>query len=361
MRFPTTLALATAAALALAFPAHAQLWSGTPLTGGTTTTTTTVTRDATIGRAYAAGKARNPRVQPADSAGWHAVARMTPYAYDDLVASYDQIHVVRIAYQQLLGRRPDSTGAILRLNQLKGGMPWQSVWTEIAHSPEREQKTGRWAPAYYATPDQARAAFGLPFTPTPEQCFGALGDKCEGGIPPLYPTVQPTWTATFVMPDGTKMGYVDIGVAVGSILHDNTCFRDRSGLNCNGIDFGADLTKNSAMPAAMEWSKAVWNVVDGRTWRERFGPYPVDAATHRASWYDDVRPVPTREAWMAKVSGMVAEMHPSVQYTGAELRETQRLKAPANKGLDEKDGAFCRSGSFVSVQTILLKTWGVCR
>ena len=41
--------------------------------------------------------------------------------------------------------------------------------------------------------------------------------------------------------------------------------------------------------------------------------------------------------------------------------ETQRLKAPSNKGLDEKDGAFCRGGSFISVQTVLLKTWGVCR
>jgi hypothetical protein len=157
------------------------------------------------------------------------------------------------------------------------------------------------------------------------------------------------------------MGFVDIGVAVGSILHDNACLQNHSGLNCNGIGAG-DLIKTSSGPAAAEWNKAAWNLMDNRNWRAQFGPYPVNTDAHRSGWYDDLRPVASRESWMAPVLGVITIPAHTIRYTGGETKGSRRLKAPAFRTLDGKDQAFCASGQFADRFTTPLKSpAGHCR
>jgi hypothetical protein len=327
------------------------------------TQTTPETREAMLQRAYRAGVQRNPRVQPADSVGWKQLAGYTGLGYDDLVNAYDAIAVVNLAYKQLLERQPDSVGGAWQVLAIRNGMRWQEIWRNIAQSPEREQRFGYWSPAPLATSDEVQSAFGyLPYRP--EQCFGAIGTACEGGAPqvPGTPDIQPRWVDQFTLPDGTVMGWVEQGVAVGSILHDNACLRyPTTGLNCNGVGVGA-VTQMSGDPAAQEWSKAWWNVLDGRTWRERFGPYPVDVTLRRSMWYDDMRITRPRQAWMKVVVSLVVGSAFTEEYQGKETRGTRRLAAPSGRGLDERDEAFCRSGAFNGgIQWTPFTAWGVCR
>jgi hypothetical protein len=331
-----------------------------PADGGTTTTDP---RATLIGSAYKAGLARNMRVVPADSVGWHRIARMTNLGYDALVSSYDAIHVVNTAYRELLQRQADSTGAVFWVGRLRGGEHWHTIWGEIAQSAERHSRFKAWAPAPFATPEAARARFGLPFTPTPEQCFGALGHGCDGGVPSLTNSnVAPFLTNRFTMPDGTSMGYVSIGVAVGSILHDNVCFRDRAALNCTGIG-GGDLVKSGAWPGSMEWNKAVWNVNDNRTWRHTFGPYPVDPAARKERWYDDMRLAQTRVAYMAPVVSLLTIPYTTELYSGGETTGTKQLGAPAGARLDSRDADMCRSKvfSWSGISVSGLSPSGVCQ
>ncbi|MDQ6768984.1 MAG: hypothetical protein M3Z54_03240 [Gemmatimonadota bacterium] len=309
-------------------------------------------------RAFRAGS--NPRVVGGDPDGWLQIALLSGLSYDDLVKNADAIWVLHFVYKNLLGRAPDATVIGPTLAAMRAGKSWEAVWRDIALSPEREQRFGFFSPAPFSTPYEAQSAFGLGFLPTPEQCFGALGDKCEGGIPELVNNqVQPRWLDTFTLPDGTEMGYVEVGIAVGSILHDNSCFRNHSGLNCNGIGAG-DLIKAGG-PADNEWNKAAWNVMDHRTWRDRFGPYPTDKDARRSRWYDDLRPVPSREAWMAPSLGMITIPVTTIRYNGGETRQSQQLRAPTGTWLDERDGAFCRSGSLVKQFTLLKSAAGTCR
>lgn len=315
-------------------------------------------------RAYLDATKNARHVRPLDQTGWNAVARYTGYGYADLVKSYDAIYVVTFAYKYLLHHSAapvDSSAVADLVKRQLNGEPWTHIWRDVAQSPERERIAGTWAPAPLE-PSEVRDRFALGMTPGAEQCFGGLGDKCEGGIPGVYPSVQPRWHDWFTMPDGTEMGMVDIGVAVGSILHDNVCLRHHEdGLNCNGIGAG-DLTKHPGWPAAMEWNKASWNVIDNRKWRETFGPYPTDKETRRSGWYDDLRYAKAREAWMAPVAGMLTTPAQTVRYDGAETRESARLKAPRGTVLDGKDAAFCRSQTFSSTQSPPLKApLGICQ
>jgi hypothetical protein len=156
------------------------------------------------------------------------------------------------------------------------------------------------------------------------------------------------------------MAYVALGVAVGSILHDNACLADQSGLNCSGLGAG-DLWKHKDWPAALEWNKASWNVLDGRTWREVFGPYPTVRGL-QDQFFDDLRPVDAREAYMAPILSMVTIPVTTIRYAGTETKRTRALRAPAGTSLDDRDAAFCASGAFAKKESFPGKSgWGFCR
>ena len=323
-------------------------------------TTAPESRSAMLERAFNEGAKGFPNLKTADRQVWLALADKSGMTYDELVKSWAGIYVVHYAFEKLLERQPSGDEVKRYALNLGSGRNWHPFWREIATSPERDQKFGYYAPAPFSSPTDAQRAFGSKQPPTPEQCFGAMGDKCEGGIP-QYPEVQPRWIGRFTLPDGTVMGFVDMGVAVGSILHDNACLQNHNGLNCNGIGAG-DLIKTSSGPAAPEWNKAAWNLIDGRNWRAQFGPYPVNTQAHRSGWYDDLRPVASRESWMAPVLGMITIPAHTIRYTGGETKGSRRLKAPAHRTLDGKDQAFCASGQFADRFTTPLKSpAGHCR
>jgi hypothetical protein len=245
---------------------------------------------------------------------------------------------------------------------MKGGMKWQQYWRSIAQSTERDTRYGYWAPAPLSGGDEAARVFGLASAPQSQQCFGGLGPKCAGGIPDVVNgDVAPRWFGSFRMPDNTSMGYVEIGVAVGSILHDNACLRDMSGLNCNGLGAG-DLIKVGGFPAVMEWNKASWNVIDHRTWREVFGPYPTDITWKDLPWFDDLRPTPNRAAMMAQTLSMLAFPGLTEAYHGGETKRSRALKAPSGTDLDDTDVQFCKSGVFTGRWVAPYKApWGDCK
>ncbi|HKP15067.1 MAG TPA: hypothetical protein VJT85_03355 [Gemmatimonadaceae bacterium] len=293
---------------------------------------------------------------------WDPIAAASGLSADQQIAAWKEIGVVALAYKHLLNRQPTPAETQRDVAALKAGTTWKQLWRQLAQSPERESRFGFWAPAPIATGAEAQSVFGLASVPQSQQCFGGLGPKCAGGIPEVVNgKVAPTWSGPFRMPDNTSMGYITIGVAVGSILHDNACLSDMSGLNCNGLGAG-DLIKVGGFPAVMEWNKAAWNVMDQRTWRETFGPYPSDQAQREAEWYDDIRPVQSRSAKMAPVISMLAFPGLTETYRGRETRRSRALKAPANTSIDDTDVQFCGSGAFASQGAFPLKaSWGICR
>jgi hypothetical protein len=334
--------------------------TGSGSTGGDTASAASETRAQMLQRAYNEGEKRFPNYKAASQTRWLALADKSGMSYDQLVAAWDGIFVVDYAYENLLQRQPTGD-EVKKYASAAAGTNWQSFWREIATSAERDQKFGYYAPAPFSNSSEAAAKFGLKSAANPEQCFGGVGDKCEGGIPLAYSEVQPRWLKYFTLPDGTQMGIMEVGVAVGSILHDNACLANRSGLNCNGIGPG-DLVKTGSYPAGMEWNKAAWNVLDTRNWRERFGPYPINKDARRGSWYDDLRPMPSREAWMAPVLSMFTLPSQTERYTGGETKASRRLKAAAWRTLDGKDQQFCASGTFRQRgETPLKAPWGICQ
>ena len=348
--------------------AGADSGAGAPSATDTATapdTTAPEARNAMLERAYTDGGQRFAHYKAADKKMWLALADTSGMTYDELVKSWAGIFFVGYAFKHLLERPPRAEEVKRHSLNISGVSNWQSFWREIATSPERDEKFGYWAPVPFHSREAAQRAFGRKSPTGPEQCFGGMGDKCEGGIP-QYPEVQPRWLNRFTLPDGTQMGFVSIGVAVGSILHDNACIQNRDGLNCNGIGPG-DLIKTGDGPAALEWNKAAWNLLDTRNWRARFGPYPLDKRARREGsfgegWYDDLRPVSSRESWMASALGMVTIPVQSIRYTGGETKASRRLKAPPNTTLDRKDKAFCASGQFAHTETPPMKSpSGTCR
>ncbi len=324
---------------------------------------TVETREALVERAFNAGQANYPDGGP-DPARWKKLALGTTMGYDELVKAFPAIWVITQAYQHLLNREATPAEAANHLEPLINGKSWKLVWREIAHSPERDQRFGHWAPAPIDDIGMARIAFNQPTLKNGQACYGGLGDGCDSDI-----VGDPTWSNGFALPDGTRMAFVEINVAVGSILHDNRCLQNSNGLHCDNQPWHwvaerlpVPIIAFVISPAAIEWNKASWNVMDGRKWRERFGPYPVDPNLRRASWYDDLRPTAARVAWMAPVFATLTIPVHTERYSGAETRRTRALVAPTGTSLDAKDAQFCKSGAFSKVEGFIGKAdWGFCR
>jgi hypothetical protein len=334
-------------------------------TGGGSTTNTVESRDVIAARAYESGRTRNVRWwiegERLHKQPWLRAAAASDLSEQELVTNWEAVGVTAIVYQHLLARAPNAAELRQHVTALSGGTPWRDVWRQIAQSPEREQRFGAWAGAPL-TITQARSVFGFTYPRTGEQCFGGVGPGCEGGVPEMYGWVQPRWHDYFQMPDGTRMASVELGVAVGSILHDNACIDapQGQGVACQGYEALSDLTKHAGLPAAMEWHKAAWNVMDERGWRTNFGPYPVDS-TERRLWYDDVRPVPARRAMMAKPLGPLSLPILDQPYRGRERRASRALEAPAGTRLDNTDAAFCQKKQFKNEESPFGKApLGIC-
>jgi hypothetical protein len=318
-----------------------------------------------VGRAYRAGRPANLRWwqegERLHQQPWIRTATASDFGEEELVSRWKEVAVAAILYHHLLDREPTAAELRRQVTALAGGTSWRDAWRELAQSSEREQRFGAWAGAPM-TLDQARRTFNWAYPRTGEQCFGGVGPGCTGGVPEIYGWVQPRWRDYFSMPDGTRMASVELGVAVGSILHDNACMDapQGQGIACQGWEAITDLTKHAGVPAAMEWHKAAWNVMDGRGWRTVFGPYPVDA-TQRRSWYDDLRPVPARRAMMAKPLGPLSLPFLDQPYRGRERRASHALEAPAGSKLDNTDGAFCKRKSFRNEESPIGKApLGIC-
>jgi hypothetical protein len=264
---------------------------------------------------------------------------------------------VDTAYTQLLKRSPDASGRrdwVLKIAY--GGWSTEQVWTAIAQSEERVNQFGYWAPARTAYDGQR------------EICFGAIGPKCDGA-----PRSNPVWKDKFMRPDGTEMGYIEIQVSVGSILHDNACLRATGGgTMCNGLPKGLTLDSlplaTYVQPASLEWNKAAWNTYDGRFWTARFGPYPT-GSTERAYWTDDLSKTTNRASKMAPVVagglqtvGLGAWPAPTIAYTLGETRQSRALKAPVGTYVDRGDQEFCATQQYTEEgNPWIAKWWGKCK
>jgi hypothetical protein len=309
-----------------------------------------------VQRAYVEGKCLSPG-SPGYPALWYPVAEHSGLTYEEQVRAWRHINLIALAYKHLLQREPTAEETRGEITALQRGRHWKDLWRQLAHSAERDERFAYFAPAPLPNRASARVAFGLSFNPTPEMCFGGLGPRCAGTVPGR---VEPRWFGHFRLPDGTEMAYVALGVAVGSILHDNACLADQSGLNCSGLGAG-DLVKHADWPAALEWNKASWNVLDGRTWREVFGPYPTARAL-QDQFFDDLRPVAARVAYMAPILSMGTIPITTIPYKGKESKRTRALRAPPGTSLDERDDAFCASGTFRERGSFPGKSgWGFCR
>ncbi|HYF77087.1 MAG TPA: hypothetical protein VD973_08155 [Symbiobacteriaceae bacterium] len=243
------------------------------------------------------------------------------------------------AFKRLLQRAADSEGRQHYINlMVNQGWEPERIWAAIARSQERLDRFGYFAP--HQTDYNGKR----------ELCFGAIGPKCDGA-----PKSNPEWVDKFYRADGVEMGYIRIQVSVGSILHDNACTRNGTGIMCNGLIKG--LTQDQLplatymQPAGLEWNKAVYNTIDNRFWTATFGPYPTNTRL-QDTYSDDLTPVANRASKMAPVvsvpfagAGLGAIPLPIIDYTGGETRQSAVLKAPPGTALDAGDDAFCASGS----------------
>jgi hypothetical protein len=326
------------------------------------------TREAWVARAYDEGLRRHGGVGP-DPVRWKSLAAALDRNYDELVAAFDAIWVVNHAYWYLLQREATAAEAEGYVSGLQGGaLVWTDVWRSLAQSDARRQLRGSWAPAPIPQLTEARLLFAQPGLVHPETCFGAIGPQCEGG-----PVTEAVWHDEFVLPDGTRMAFVDANISVGAILHDNLCLSTDLGLHCgeaHAWDWYVDLNfidplaivAKALVPGAREWNKAVWNTIDRRRWRQTFGPYPVVEEVRRASWYDDLTGVTPRQAWMAPVVAIFTIPVHTERYEGGETRWTRTLQAPAGTAIDYRDAAFCRTGSFSGTRQEFGKAdAGICR
>lgn len=291
--------------------------------------------------AYNEGKCRSP-LSPGYPVGWTAVAHKSDLTHDEQVRLWREINIVALAYKHLLQRDPTAEEIRRDVTVLSRGKHWKVYWRELAQSDERDKRFGYWAPAPMPSRDVAKQVFGTKLLPRPEICFGALGPACGGTLPLAH--LEPRWFGHFRLPDGTEMAYVSIGGAVGSILHDNACLADYNGLNCSGLGAG-DLWKDTGWPAALEWNKASWNVLNGRTWRDVWGPYPA-SKYEQSLFFDDLRAVAARPSKMAVFVSLLTVPLATEPYRGGETKRSHALYAPKGTWLDQPDAAFCASGAF---------------
>lgn len=321
------------------------------------------TRAEMLQRVYSAGLRANDWWQRGANRGkrfWIAAADVSGFDDETLRSRWREVAIAAQLYQHIFYRPPTKIELDRQLAAQRAGVSYDDQWRTLAQSAAREREHGIFAPAPM-TLSQAQGLFGWRNPRPGEQCYGGLGPGCTGTIPPVFGWVQPDWREYFNLPDGTEMAYVELGVAVGSIMHDAACLDGPAGgVACAGWVAIADITKHSGVPAAKEWNKAAWNVIDGRGWRHVFGPYPVDLGLRR-KWYDDMRPAPGRGGYMANVAGILTLPIHDVRYEGREKRASAALWAPAGTTLDGGDAAYCKSKKFKRTESPIGKApSGIC-
>lgn len=178
------------------------------------------------------------------------------------------------------------------------------------------------------------AAVSLRSTSGKERCFGAVGMQCAGG---RMGTKKDNAIAEAAAPPGVINSDCTItqDVAVGSIMHDNCCVtHNGNGAYCSGEAPGTDELDPVCM---REWRKAVWNKIDGRTWKHTFGPYLSD---------DQGDQLGTTTARPATTNGILGFRDDPQPWPGPERYATSQLKAPLGTALDIDSAAYCESGRF---------------
>lgn len=85
-----------------------------------------------------------------------------------------------------------------------------------------------------------------------EQCFGAIGNKCDGGGNPVADVAMPP---AVDRGNGMKRQWV----SVGSILHDNCCLSYSDGQHCRGFNVQQEFMPDSGH-CVLEWRKAFYQV-----------------------------------------------------------------------------------------------------
>lgn len=362
-------ALLPALAPAQDVPRPVRVPGGSRVAAGPATPPRTTPRADTISRAWRDGAAVPGRTVDGNlNWRWTRAATPSGLSYDEMVSAWAEIAVAAFAYDALLGRAPTGDELRRHIAQLKGGAPWTDLWRDLALSSERDQRYGFYAPAPLSR-EQVTQLYGIPqdlVAAEGETCFGGTGPNCD--MPKEvkgFAWTFPRWHGEFTLPNGQRMAFVDVGVTVGSILHDNMCLQVRPtvGHYCGMMLLSAagDFVKTPGTPVAMEWNKAFYNVRDRRGWNATFGPYPL-GATARHGWYDDLRPSPARSAMMAPVLGMLTVPVLSMPYQGPERRATRRLSAPPGTRLDQTDVAFCQTAAFrATTAPPLFAPEGTCR
>ncbi|WP_155913877.1 hypothetical protein [Asticcacaulis sp. AC466] len=221
------------------------------------------------------------------------------------------------AIQEIIGRRPTSSGTGGECNAQRYGTTWPNIAT-LKQNIRSNFFTGRHASEILAR----------------ERCFGAQGQMCSALAVGLSEGVKAGRT---VNSDGT----FNIYTSVGSINHDNCCLANPNGKMCGGNAAANDPFGNGNGKCVAEWDKAWWNALDGRAWSARFDP----------------RAVPNL--------AIVSNPRQARSRTGQELVRfetvaTRNLKAPRGQALDVGDDEFCASGQ-ADRKSAFGKSWIECR
>ncbi|MFA4829423.1 MAG: hypothetical protein WC855_02115 [Thermodesulfovibrionales bacterium] len=186
-----------------------------------------------------------------------------------------------------------------------------------------------------------------------QQCFGAIGNGCDGGS---------NVAVNLLVPEGERKadGTIIQWVAVGSILHDNCCIdHPNDGQHCNGYNATQEGWSDDK-PCVKEWRKAAYNSRDGRKWKASFGPYT------KKNVSDDLSKTAARKTRLSDGVGNF-----KYNYDGKETVSTKKLYAPAGTSLDYSDKDFCASGAFQTFVdwgkttdkhwSVGIGDWGVCQ
>ena len=215
-------------------------------------------------------------------------------------------------------------------------------------------------------------------SPNAENCVGGMGPRCKGTTSWATSTPRPANVDVFTRMDGLQMNYIEMAVAVGSIIHDRSCVPSPlTTVYCNGESFPDGPTEGrisqpGVIPGELEWRKAAYNLRDGRFWAYRFGPYPLDGSQDPASatinhggfrpnspadfFRDDTRLMPGRPTRVTST-----DVSPfDTNYTREEFAHTTVLFARPGTSLDPMDNRFCGSGNFARLDATPFTSWGVC-
>jgi hypothetical protein len=182
---------------------------------------------------------------------------------------------------------------------------------------------------------QSRLFKLIPAGTVVEQCFGAVGSKCEG-----IPFITPSGSRR---PDGTQTVFV----SVGSIAHDNCCLQNSDGVMCAQ----GNTDNNWWIPCKAEWEKAVRNTINNRQWTVNLGVDPFTPPYSLTHYTDDLTPaaLPNRRLGLPSVD-TVRFSTPNrlssrydIPSSVRETVSTRRFSAPAGTTLDWYDIDFCES------------------